>query len=397
MKQILYGANFLSLDQMPELQAALKEKALFRYSKAEPSSCQQFEDLACRTFGATHALVTTSCTQGLRLALLSTRPGIGDRVYVPAVTFIAVVNAVLSCGMIPIPVETDDDLLMDCTKLPHDAKRVIVCHMDGRACDIPAGPEYVIEDCAQALGARNRTGRYVGSIGSCGVFSFQQGKILASGQGGLILTNTAKLFERMRNYHDHGVSRDANGRPSWPEGSYYGENMIANELQASVQLQQMRCLEETMEELEYTYRILLDKLKDIGSFQIRARREFDQKTSLVLYCGSASDRVDLIQRLQDEELPYNTYDRYFIPENPILRDQKSIFRDGFPWNHVTSEGPLWDPGSFARVKERLKRTIAFPIPIGLSLEDCKSLGERYRSCLSAVRPSSSRSLLSTEC
>src|SRR5437763_3030937 len=98
MRFLPYGANYLDWADMTELRDAIDHGVLFRYQTESESTASQLERVVSRRLGARHALAVHNCTEALRLALISTRPRVGDLVFIPAVTFVAVAGAVLSSG-----------------------------------------------------------------------------------------------------------------------------------------------------------------------------------------------------------------------------------------------------------------------------------------------------------
>lgn len=91
-----YGANYLNWSDMHELQQVIEQSVLFRYQTESESMASRLERTVGERLGAEHVLAVHNCTEALRLALVSTRPAVGDVVYIPAVTFVAVAGAVLS-------------------------------------------------------------------------------------------------------------------------------------------------------------------------------------------------------------------------------------------------------------------------------------------------------------
>lgn len=359
LRKLPYGANYLDLDEMVELREAIEQKILFRYQTIVESCATRFEEQAAAWFGTKHALAVHNCTEALRLALLATRPAVGDVVYIPAVTFIAVAGAVLSCGLIPVLVDVDEDFSLDPAKLPADAERVIVAHMEGRIGDLPKAVPFVIEDTAQACGGKHSDGRFAGTAGYAGVFSFHHNKILTSGEGGLIITDDSERWELMRKYHDHGCFRVQGEYPRWENDTFYGENFVTSEGIAAIQLQQFRHLSKIYDGLERGYRILREKINDTSFYRVRECRLGDAKISLRLEFETEQLRRSAETALSRAGLPYWTLERYFLPHHPVMTQRKSIYSDGFPWNLAAGISAL--PDSFADTHNRLLRVLSLSI------------------------------------
>lgn len=359
MRKLPYGANYLDWNDMAELKSAIDHKILFRYQTLGDSVATQFERAVMKHFGTQHALGVHNCTEALRLCLLSTKPKVGDVVYIPAVTFIAIAGAVLSCGLIPVMVDVDQDFSLDITKLPQDAERVIVAHMDGVVGKVPTNIPFVIEDTAQACGATHPDGRYAGSVGYAGVFSFKHNKMLTSGEGGLIITNNSIAWELMRKYHDHGSSRVHGEYPRWKADAFYGENFVTSEPIAAIQLQQLRHLDKIKSGLERGYSLLREQIPEKLPFRIMERKPGDVKISLRLSFETLELRNRLEELLREYKLPYWTLDRYFLPNHPVMMYRQSIYADGFPWN--LSSQTLQTPNDFKHTFDRLARVICLTI------------------------------------
>jgi 8-amino-3,8-dideoxy-alpha-D-manno-octulosonate transaminase len=175
---------------------------------------REFEAAAAGKFGVRHAQAVASGTAALRVALAALGIGRGAEVIIPAFTFVATAEAVIQSGADLVVVDVDDSLNIDPRALQAAitpaTRAVIPVHMLGAPADMEAVCNIarrhelkVIEDAAQAVGARFR-GRYVGTIGDAGCFSFDAGKVIITGEGGMVVTDDRDTFTKARAYHDHG-------------------------------------------------------------------------------------------------------------------------------------------------------------------------------------------------
>lgn len=177
---------------------------------------ERFEKAFAEYVGAAHCVGVNSGTSALHLAMIAAGIGPGDRVLVPAHTFIATAWAVLYVGAVPVLVDIDRDTgLIDLAdaerRLVPGVKAIVPVHLYGRPVDMSAVSVFaerhgleVIEDAAQAHGARWE-GRPVGGIGRFGCFSFYPGKNLgAAGEAGAVVTNDHVAAERLRALRNHG-------------------------------------------------------------------------------------------------------------------------------------------------------------------------------------------------
>jgi dTDP-4-amino-4,6-dideoxygalactose transaminase len=219
--------------------------------------CRQFEREFAEWVGVPHAIALANGTVALDLALHGL--GIGavnggsanDEVIVTPRTFLASVSCVVNAGAIPVFADVDRDSgnLSAATveaRIRDRTKAAIVVHLAGWPADmdpimeLAEGHDFkVIEDCAQAHGARYK-GRSVGSIGHVGAWSFCQDKIMTTGgEGGMVTCSDRNLWSRMWSFKDHGKSWDAVYERQHPPGfrwlhESFGTNWRMIEMQAAI-------------------------------------------------------------------------------------------------------------------------------------------------------------------
>ena len=179
-----------------------------------------FEQRVAAYMGVRHAVAVNSCTAGLHLAcvVLGLQPG--DEVILPAMTFCATANAVIHAGATPVLADVEPDtfnLDLDDVrrKLTSRTKAIIPVHFAGRPCAMSTLQQltrehdlHMIEDCAHAIEA-DYEGRRVGSFGTLGVLSFYSTKNVVTGEGGMVLTNSAEIAAKIKVMALHGMSADA--------------------------------------------------------------------------------------------------------------------------------------------------------------------------------------------
>lgn len=225
------------------------------------SEGREFEREFAAFCGTNHAVAVANGTLALDLALQGCGIGPGDEVIVAPRTFIASVSCVVNAGATPVFADVDPDsgnispetiaaVVTDRTRA------VIPVHLAGWPCDMPGIVSLaeqhdfvVIEDCAQAHGARIG-GRSVGSFGKAGAWSFCQDKIMTTGgEGGMVTCNDETLWNRMWSYKDHGKSWDAVYNRDHPPGfrwlhESFGTNWRMLEIQAALGRAQLRRMSE---------------------------------------------------------------------------------------------------------------------------------------------------------
>lgn len=223
------------------------------------TECREFEKEFAAWCGTRYAVALGNGTLALDVALKGLGIGPGDEVVVTPRTFIASISCVVTAGATPVfaDVAPDSGNLSAETiakVLTPRTKAVICVHLGGWPCDMDPimalAQQHglkVIEDCAQAHGARYK-GRSVGSIGHVGAWSFCQDKIMTTGgEGGMVTTNDEALWRAMWSFKDHGKSYEAVYERQHPPGfrwlhESFGTNWRMMEMQAAIgriQLRQM--------------------------------------------------------------------------------------------------------------------------------------------------------------
>jgi len=180
--------------------------------------CRQFEEEFADWAGSKYAIALGNGTLALDAALQALGIGVGDEVIVTPRTFIASISSVVNAGATPIFADVDEatgNITPEtiAAVLTDKTKGIVCVHLAGWPCDMDGimaladrHDLYVIEDCAQAHGARYK-GRSVGSIGHIGAWSFCQDKIMTTGgEGGMVTTDDEQLWRKMWAYKDHGKS-----------------------------------------------------------------------------------------------------------------------------------------------------------------------------------------------
>lgn len=212
---------------------------------------REFEKEFAQFTDSDYAIAVANGTVALDLALYALGISKGDEVIVTSRTFIASISAIVNAGATPVFADVDTEsqnITAETirTVLTSKTKAIICVHLAGWPCemdDIMALANdhdlKIIEDCAQAHGAKYK-GRSVGSIGHIGAWSFCQDKIMTTGgEGGMVTTNDMSLWERMWSYKDHGKSYDAVYNREHPPGfrwlhESFGTNWRLTEMQSAI-------------------------------------------------------------------------------------------------------------------------------------------------------------------
>ena len=223
--------------------------------------CRQFEREFAAWIGTRHAVTVSNGTFALEAALRALGIGPGDDVIVTPRSFIASASCVISVGARPVFADVDADsqnISADTIRqVVTPATRAVICvHLAGLPCDMEPIMALadrvgfkVVEDCAQAHGAKYRGGM-VGSIGHVGAWSFCQDKIMTTGgEGGMVTTNDSHIWSRVWSFKDHGKSWNAVHRDDHPSGfrwlhHSFGTNGRMLELQAAIGRLQLKKMQD---------------------------------------------------------------------------------------------------------------------------------------------------------
>lgn len=287
---IPYGRQHITQADIDAVVAVLKSDFLTQGPKVPA-----FEQVLAEYTGAKHVLAVNSATSALHIACLALGLGEGDWLWATPITFVASANCGLYCGAQVDFVDIDprtynlcpkalEAKLIEAERLGKLPKVVVPVHLCGQPCDMKAihvlSKKYgfhIVEDASHAVG-----GRYMDEpIGNCRysdvtVFSFHPVKIVTTAEGGVAMTNSDELAQKMSLFRSHGVTRDQSLMTHEPDGPWYyqqvelGYNYRMTELQAALGVSQMQRLDEYVgrrHELAKRYDELLADLPVVTPWQ----------------------------------------------------------------------------------------------------------------------------------
>ena len=290
------GGLEIGEEEKKEVMEVLDNKYLFRYygPKNVESKVRAFENAFREKMGAKYALATSSCTGALISSLVACGIGPGDEVIVTGYTFFASCAAIVAAKAIPVIAEVDETLTMDPAdvekKITPATKGIVAVHMRGVPCDMDAIMAIakkhnliVVEDCAQAIGATYK-GKYVGTFGDCGCFSFQYHKTITAGEGGMILCNDARIYDRCCSYHDTAACwrPDRFAEQRYEGELFCGSNFRMSELAGAVLLAQLRKLDRLNSAMRSHQKRIIEQIKDAKGIRVRPRNDDEGDTGICL-------------------------------------------------------------------------------------------------------------------
>ena len=339
---------------------------------------REFEKTASEMFEVKHAQAVSSCTAALRVALAALELGPEDEVIIPSFTFVATAEAVLESGAKLVVVDIDESFTM-CpisfeAAITSKTAVVIPVHMMSAPADLDkickiakANNIRVIEDAAWGVGASWK-GKALGTIGDMGCYSFDAGKCISTGEGGMILTNNEILFKKGRAYHDHGheyatdISRGEEGAIG------IGFNFRMTELQGAIGIVQLGKLEKIIS-LQRQNKKLLKNILVEGGFPFKFRKIHDE--------GEGGDALFFI--LNNREQTFE-----FLKQMKAIGISTKNVPDAMRWHfakhwsHMFSKSELYKDSfqtQWQKSADILECSIAIPIMIKMTKEQIQILGE----------------------
>lgn len=246
---IPFAKPFFSQEDIEEITSYLKE-ILDSGWLTSHKFVQKFEEKIAEYVRAKHAVATNSCTAALHSIILALGIGKRDEVIVPSNSFVASANIVLYTGAKPVFADVDPktfDISPESVrnKISNKTKGIVVVHIGGNPVEMDSILDiaeennlFVVEDAAHALGSLYE-GKYCGTLGDAGAFSFYPNKVMTTGEGGMVATNNNGLAEKIKMIRNHG--RSGKGPKPVIEKGY---NYRMPEISAAMGLVQMRKLEE---------------------------------------------------------------------------------------------------------------------------------------------------------
>jgi 8-amino-3,8-dideoxy-alpha-D-manno-octulosonate transaminase len=250
------GFELFGEEEKKQVNEVLETGILMRYGFDGPRKgiwkSKELEQAVCSTFGTQYAQLTSSGTAALTTAMAALGIGAGDEVIMPAFTFVASFEAILSVGAVPVLVDIDKSLTLspEAVKaaITPKTKCVMPVHMCGSMADLDALQTIckehqliLLEDACQSIGGTYK-GKALGTIGDAGTFSFDFVKTITCGEGGVVMTNNKEVYIKSDAFTDHGhdhlgIDRGADLHP------FLGYNFRISELHAAVGLAQIKKLD----------------------------------------------------------------------------------------------------------------------------------------------------------
>jgi dTDP-4-amino-4,6-dideoxygalactose transaminase len=310
----------------------------------------QFEQDFRSYKGASHAVAVNSCTAALHLSLLALDIGVGDEVITTPLTFCATVNAILHAGATPVladvdPVTMNIDPVEVERRVTPRTKAILPVHFAGRPCEMDELMRIaerhellVIEDCAHAVETEFR-GRKAGTFGDLGCFSFYATKNVTTGEGGMVITESRSLADRMKVLALHGMTKDAWKRFSDRGYEHYyvvdaGFKYNMMDIQAAIGIHQLRRVEANWIRRHELWNRYQEGLAGTGLVlpadpESHTRHAYHLYTPLVAEDRCGVSRDQFLEALTARRIGAGVH-YLSIPEHPYYQTRLGIQADEWP-------------------------------------------------------------------
>ena len=395
------GFELFGPEERKEVNDVLETGILMRYgfdgARKGIWKAKELESEISHKLGCTYTQLVSSGTAALTAAYAALGIGAGDEVIMPVFTFVASFECILSVGAIPVLVDVDESLTLDPAAVRRAitprTKCIMPVHMCGAMADLDPLLQIckehnliLIEDACQSFGGRYK-GKYLGTIGHAGTFSFDFVKIVTCAEGGAIVTNSQEVYTKLDGFSDHGhdhmgADRGADLHP------FIGYNFRISELHAAVGLAQVRKLDQ---------------------FLAMQRKSQQQLRSILSSIPEVSFR-----HVPDPSGDISTFLSWFLPTEALTRavvnelKQQGILAGNFywfdnnwhyirKWNHLKEAASLYplndqqqkallalDKANFSASDRIMSRCISTAIGLLWTEEQTREKGEKIAAAIKKV-------------
>ncbi len=328
----------------------------------------EFEKKFAEFIGTKYALTTSNGTTALHLALASLGIKSEDEVIIPDLTFVATANAVTYTGAKPVMLDVEADTwCIDPESIKRairkKTKAIIPVHLYGHSADMDEINKiakeyglYVIEDAAEAHGAEYK-GEKVGSLSDCGVFSFYGNKIITTGEGGMITTDSKELCEKAKYLRDHAMSKE---KRYWH--TEIGYNYRITNLQAALGVAQLERIDELIAKKRKIFKWYKNLLSDLEGIKLNPEMEWAKNVFWMICIVLEGD--------------------YGITRDELMRKLKEKGVDTRPFFYPISQMPMYSSGRVnTTAYEVSKRGMNLPSGVNLKRKEVQYICETLKTIL----------------
>jgi 8-amino-3,8-dideoxy-alpha-D-manno-octulosonate transaminase len=397
------GAELIGKEEIQEIMEVMETGVLMRYGfdkeRKGVFKVRQFEQEFAAYCGAKYALGVTSGSCALKVALTAMDICPGDEVIVPAFTFLATYEAVLECGAIPVMADIDATLNIDPAavekRITPATKAIIPVHMCGSGAHIDKIMDLakfyhlqVLEDNAQGCGGSFK-GKKFGTFGDMGIFSFDYYKTLTTGEGGMVVSDDKRLYDRAEWYHDHGHDHNPNVSRAMEGRTILGFNYRMNELQGALGLAQLRKLDWLIAEQKKNKQTIKGWLAAVPGIQFREIPDPDGDTATFLAFhlpdqGAAATLQKALGENGVDTVCFKNNLWHYVPNWEHFQAWSTANSQRFPFTNPLYRGKI-DYGRhlIPQAEDILGRTLVLGISVKMS-------GERLANIKAAIEKAAER-------
>jgi len=334
-KMILTAGPSISEKEIEYVTIALKEG----WNENWSGYIREFEHQFSQYIGVKYAMTTSSCTGAMHLSLVALGIGPGDEVLVPELTWVATASVVEYVGAKPVFIDVDEETWTINPQRIESAinsrtKAIMPVHLYGHPAQIDSIEKiadqhnlHIIEDAAPAIGALFN-GKNVGTFGDFAAFSFQGAKMLVTGEGGMLVTDSEELYLKAKQYGDHGRSLTS---PSSFLIDKVGYKYKMSNIQAALGLAQLERIDELITKKRQIFTWYFDRLNSIDGLHTNHEADWARSiywmTSIFLKSKFNISRDELIELLKKDMIdtrpvfpPISHFPMWPQIDNPIATD-----------------------------------------------------------------------------
>lgn len=331
---IPYGKQSIDENDIKAVVDVLKSDFITTGPKIE-----EFERKVADYVGAKYAVAIANGTAALHAACLAAGIGEGDEVITTPITFAASANCALYCGAAPVFADINKESYNISPadirrKLTEKTKAIIAVHFTGQPCEMDEIHKIadennliVIEDAAHALGADYK-GKKIGSLSDMTTFSFHPVKHITTGEGGMIVTNDEKLYERLILFRTHGITREEkylsrNDGPWYYEQIDLGYNYRITDIQCALGISQMDKLDDFVEKRRMLVERYNNAFEEVSEIVVPKQVE-GCNNSYHLYVIQVENRLEVFNKLRTAGIGVNVH---YVPVYKHPYYQKNGYAD----------------------------------------------------------------------
>ena len=342
-------------------------------SSTKGFAVKEFEKRFSELLGAKYAFACSSGTAAIHCAIAAINPEPGDEIITTSITDMGALTPILYQGAVPVfadvnPVTANITADSIQAALSERTRAIIVTHLFGNPCEMSKIMSLadekgipVIEDAAQAFLAKD-DGKTVGTIGEIGCFSFQQGKHITAGEGGIIVTSSDDIARRIRLFIDKAWGY---GDPN-PDHYFSALNYRMTELQGAVLLGQLSKLKEVVLKRQTMAKILNNSLEDLSALTLPKPAD-DSEHAYWRYCPmiDTAQITDGPYALAEALRDYKIFTAPRYIQKPafkceVFRDKVTFGNSGYPFNLARQESINYADEKYPGTYKALEQILVMP-------------------------------------